>query len=287
MTGRRSKNHHFVPKALQRNFCFEGERIWYSQRQGDGVFFSPVERNIQKTFRKRNLYTVLDEADQPSDEVERIFYGRLDDFLGKLIPEFLDHFSKGVVPNVVGGLLTSVQNAVFDLLKRTPEFIKTIDDLEVGSDLVESILKETRERDFEKAEIDSFRDHYLKDNMLEAIGRDIRVRATLTKSQDVENALRQLRVRWARTPAKNSFILSSMIAYRIGNGGRNGLSNPAMEIWLPISPKVAMVLLRDPSGRVPLSVDISREKVREINIFAARNSRQIASHSKELIQSLI
>jgi len=93
--------------------------------------------------------------------------------------------------------------------------------------------------------------------------------------------------RWAVIEGKNSFILSSLIAYRIGNGGHNGLANPNMEIWMPIAPKYAIVMLQDPEGKITHRVSEPRVHVRKVNEFAVRNSSYVASHSHKLLRSLV
>ena len=81
MAEKQSKHHHFVPKALQRSLCFEGERIWYSERGSDDDFAKPWLRNIQSVFATKSYYTAL-KGDQLSGVVERRYCGVIDDHLG-------------------------------------------------------------------------------------------------------------------------------------------------------------------------------------------------------------
>ena len=85
----------------------------------------------------------------------------------------------------------------------------------------------------------------------------------------------------------HSFILSSVITCGIGDGGSGGLGSPDSEIWRPISPKVALVLVRDLNGRKPPIGEITRGKVRGVNEFAERNSRMLAAHSEKLLRSVV
>ena len=109
----------------------------------------------------------------------------------------------------------------------------------------------------------------------------------MARSSRIMGELREFQVRWATSEGRHSFVLSSLIAYRIGNGGPNGVSNPNMEIWIPVSPKIAMVLVRDEEGRIPSRNSLDRDKVREVNEYAMRKSRQLASHSEALLVSLV
>lgn len=280
----RSKNHHFVPKVLQQRFIREGKRIWYSERGEDDSFGSPELRNIGKTFRKRNYYTVLNGEEQ-SDIVEREFYGKIDDYLGKLLPDILNSFERKEIPTFSGESLDSLRKVVMEMAKRTPEFIKDHDDLSVGREIVESTLEALPEKSESEERLQLLSD--INDQVrLREYGRDARVRGVVERSEKIEEALEEFSVRWAVSETHHSFILSSMIAYRIGNGGPNGLSNPNMEIWMPIAPKIALVLLRDPNNKIPLKSSETSIHIRKVNEYAVRNSQQIASHSNKLLESL-
>lgn len=283
---RRSKKHHFVPKVLQRAFQSSEEHIWYAMRQSDGRFGEPEDRNIESTFRLKDLYTVLDGDGALSDEVERLFYGGIDNYLGQLIPFLLGALSRKEAPEFTGEALESLQRVAYELIKRTPEFTKNYDDRQIGFDFVQDMLS-ILERQSKNEKKLYFEECLSDESKLRSIGRSIRVRGMIRKSEKVTNALQEFTVRWAVIHGKSSFILSSLIAYRIGNGGSNGISNPDMEIWIPISPKHAIVLIRDPLNKIPLVVDEPANHVRQVNEFAVRNSAYVASHSRKLLASLV
>lgn len=281
---KRSKDHHIVPKALRKQFATEGEKIWYSERGDDGSFSAPELRNIKSTFWRRNYYTVLDQG-APSDVVERKFYGSLDDYLGKVIPDVLAAFERGEVPVFSGEALDTIRLAALEMMKRTPDFHQSKSDEEIGIEFVKTMLAKL-DHDASDARRQELLSILSDSQKLVALGRDIRVRGTIRPMERVIEALDDFTVRWAKCETKHSFLLSSLIGYRIGNGGSNGFANPDMEFWMPISPKVALVLLRDPGSSVP-HVTIERPShVREVNEFAARNSAQIASHSQLLLESI-
>jgi Protein of unknown function (DUF4238) len=280
----RSKNHHFVPKVLQQRFAAEKNRIWYSTRGADGEFDPPESRNIEKTFRIRNYYTVLND-DEKSDIIEREFYGRIDNYLGKVLPDVLSAFERGEKPKFIGEPLDTIRRIVFEMAKRTPEFTKQIDEVSIGTEIVETALDAlpADSKSIERSKLLADLEDSIR---LRDYGRDVRVRATITTSKKIEQALGEFSVRWSVSDTHHSFILSSLMAYRIGNGASNGLSNPKMELWMPIAPKIALVLLRDKENQIPLTLPDSSAHIRQVNEFAMKNSKQIASHSRKLIESL-
>ena len=286
MSKGRSKEHHFVPKVLQKQFCWRTDHIWYSTKSKNGRFEVVEDRNIDSTFKIRDYYTILEENAVLSDKIERQFYGIIDDYLGKFLPEVLGGLERGFVPLIRGNALIGLRRTVLEMIKRTPDFNPNHDDTELGKKLLEGLAKVIAEKsDFlDQSTLVCELDNPVK---LKHIGRDKRVRSTIRRSEKVDGSLNDLEPRWAYIDGKHSFILSSLIAYRIGNGGATGIAQPNMEVWMPISPKVALVLLRDPEKISPPIVCVDRQKVRAFNQYAVKYSSAVASHSEELLKSLI
>lgn len=281
----RSTKHHIVPKALQKHFAASEGYIWYSERGADNLFEAPYLQKIDNAFVIRNYYTV-GSGKELSDIVERKFYGRIDDYLGSMLPKVMGAFAENEIPLFEGESLVALRHVIFEMIKRTPDFMRSNDDGVIGKSVFESTLKDLKENAAHAEIVRLNTDMRKNPNFMREIGRGIRVRATINRSKRVEAALEDFSVRWAVCGSKHSFILSSMMVYRTGNGGVNGLSNPNFEIWMPISPKIALVLLRDEQNQIPIKITDSRNHIREVNVFAAANSKQIASHSKELIESI-
>lgn len=283
---KRSKLHHYVPRGLQRHFCVQGEQIWYCEKGNDGRFCEPELRNTESVFKERNYYTVL-QGDQPSDKVEREFYGVIDDFLGQSLNDIDAIFANGKTPIIRGETLRTLSNVVFQLIRRTPDFVKQFDEVEIGREVTESTISGLSDKNVAKKELEALKARLASESSLRQIGRHVRVTAQISRSIKIEEELEGFVVRWAEVEGNHSFVLSSIAAYRIGNGGANGFLNPNFEIWLPISPKRALVLLRDDSNRIPLLAKVQRDHMRSINEYAARESNSIASHSVKLLRSLI
>lgn len=281
---KRSKNHHYVPKVLQRQFLAEDEQVWYSERETEGGYCAPYLKNIDKAFYARNYYTITD-GHERSDIVEREYYGRIDNYLGQVIPRFVDCLKRGISPVFEGDALDSIRRVTVEMAKRTPDFTKRHDEQTIGLEIADATLSALPNdpENTERKKILAAKDDA---NMLRAIGRTVRVRSTISPSKKVDAILKEFSVRWSAIPSHHSYILSSRMAYMIGNGGPNGFSNPEAELWMPVSPKFALVLLRDPHNKIPLMLKETTSHVRQVNEYAARNSNQIASHSRKLIESI-
>lgn len=282
----RSKKHHFVPRVLQRQFAFAVERIWYATRN-QGSYGAPQLRNVDSTFRMKDLYTVLVDG-QYSDVVEREFYGGIDNYLGEIVPEVLEAFRRGLIPQFRGDALDEIRQCALAMIRRTPDFSPAIygTDEERGRDFLEKLISAHAARGTD-AKITERLELELHDPARQrARGRDIRVRATVSPLSTAGEMIKEFSVRWAISERRSAFILPSIMSFRIGNGGPTSLINPKVEIWMPLSPDLAMVLVRDQLGKVPVASLIPSAKVRQVNEHAMKLSTSIGSHSKLLIESL-
>ena len=282
----RAKKHHFVPRALQKWFCEQGETIWFCERDCRGQFSAPERRNTSSTFKKRDYNTVL-EGNRPSDVVEKQYFGPADDFVGILLTEIAKGMACGQIPPISQETKGDIRKLVTILVRRSPDFmIGYDDDLALGREVVERTLAVVDADSGPACEEQALKRKLGDDLSLRQIGRDVRVRAQISPLEKSEKVLQEFDIRWAQTSGKHTFILSSRMVYRVGNGGSGGLNDARAQLWVPLMPTLALVMLRDPANRYPYTNYIGRDLVRSMNEYAARNSVQIASSSERQLKSL-
>lgn len=281
----RAKKHHYVPQCLQRRFLSDDGFLFYAKKLPTGKFADIQATNTQHAFVERNLYTTSSD-DGLSDIYERKYYHRLDTTLGLILKETEEIFEQDHVPIFEGKRLQGLRRLFMDLVRRTPDIHHKVlgTDDEIGKQFVDEIINDNSE------ELEPLKSGLLSLSIQEIRqhGRDIRMSAT-TGSFEPENLaiLDQLDSVWAVTERNASFILPSTIVYRVGNGGPNALVNPNFEMWLPVHPQRALVLLRNKDGRIPVLNKITNLTVRSVNEFAVRDCRAVASHSARLLSSLL
>lgn len=269
---------------MQRAFLSPDGKLWYSHRDPEGSLTAPEPRTPNGAFWLRNYYTILD-GEAPTDFIEKQFYSNLDNYLGQVVPELLGVLEDNKIPSLEIELEDQLKEMVFRMALRTPDFADH-DDKKIGRRYLEDLISTASGSSglneiVEKATLE------LGDGAKEAAyGRDIRVRATLGDHPRSREELRKRSIRWVRAPERCSFILSSRMALRIGNGGSNGLANPNSEIWMPISPKFCLILLIDTASQIRHLNHATPTQVREMNEYAARYSWAIGSHSEKLVRSL-
>ncbi len=274
----RSKRHHFVPQALQRQFADERGKLWYAERGENGLFRPAEYRSPTGSFWKRNYYTLLG-ADGPTDVVEREHYGKIDDYIGRLVPHISRVIDDGMIPLFTGDALTSLRIVVLHMMRRTPDFFRGFNDFALGLKFIEKYEKHLQAADNSYL-LKEFRQEMLSEQRVREQGRDVRVRATISPMPAIEGAMEEFFPKFVLSRTRHSFVLSSAMIYRRGSAG-----DPNLEIWMPIAPKVA-ILFRREKLRDPVIVEIaSASQIREVNECATK-CEALASHSHELIASL-
>ncbi|HHW77827.1 MAG TPA: DUF4238 domain-containing protein, partial [Xanthomonadaceae bacterium] len=171
----RSKRHHYVPQGLQKYFCNEAGQIWYTKRASLSEEFETIEpRNTKSAFQERNFYTVLSDLDKPSDEIEREFYGVVDDQVGKTLAEVVEITKHGKAPRFHGEPLDSFKNLVLALHHRSVDITKDHNEFEIGEAIIESTIADA------SAKLGLTADEALKQLRFpdpKHLGRNVRVRA--------------------------------------------------------------------------------------------------------------
>lgn len=280
----RSKRHHFVPQALQRQFLTDDGRIWYASRPSYDVPFSdPEALSTKGAFWRRNFYTVLDDRDAPSDLVEEKFFGPVDNHLSQVVNEALEILREGERPRFRGDPLESIKHLVIALYRRSIDTASTMDEALVGRELIDSVLERARSElgeDFEKA-VES-----LSFPLPMHMGRDVRVRAQVSDPTLLIEALAGYRIAVVRAEGGSSFILGSRMVYRISNRTNDKLGSENIEIWFPISPRYALVLhaLRTDPDDI---IEWKKSGVRSVNEYICRHCLAVGSHSQKLLSSLL
>jgi hypothetical protein len=280
----RSKRHHYVPQALQKYFCNEFGQIWYAKRATLSEQFGKMEpRNTASAFKERNFYTVLSELDKPSDEVEREFYGTVDDQVGKTISEVVAIVNQSYAPQFSGEPLESFKNLVLALHRRSIDITKNHSELEIGQDIIKSTLADASVRFGLTVEQASEQIRFPDPKQL---GRNVRVRAQTVRPDIALQALAPYGVATIVAEGRSSFILGSRMIYRISNGTTDPLGSKNVELWFPVTPRICLVLhALDVVTRKP--VVWPGNKVREVNEHIVSRCHEVGSHSDRLLLSLL
>lgn len=285
----RSIGHHHVPRVLQKQFCAnkETEQIWYSRRK-NGFFTNPKLIGTISVFLINDQYTVLDNKHEPSDIVEREHFGKVDNYLGRLLLKIPENSKFEEMPKFTGNKLDELKLFVFEMFKRSPDIMNSIKPTKTIEELIQDDIESGKLSEEKKLLMQSV----LKDQKyIDQLDHTARVRAmakeNLKDGKETADAIQGYSIRWAVSDGEDSFILTSRMVHINGMGGVRGISNPKAEIWMSLTPKIALVLVKDPKNEIPLKVPVNGNFIRDFNEFSMADSDEIASHSQELLESLI
>lgn len=280
----RSKDHHYIPQAVQKAFAVEGtqQNIWFSKRDSrSGLFRKPQLRNVESTFFERNLYTITVD-DKRSDIIERKYYGAIDDFLGKLLPEVLSALNRGYVPTLGDETERHLRLVVMEMLKRTPHAFEGVD----MDEQIERMFLSMNSDNIPQELIAELKKEFSDPRQRESFIKEIAAKGRTGPNPKIAGELDNFTIKWAATDGKHAFILSSRYCYMVGSGDVPALSRERVEVWMPISPRYCLVMLRKSVRGVADVTMIDSDKVRNFNLHAARTSTSIGSHSRKLVESI-
>lgn len=273
-----------MPRALQKYFCDKEGRIWFAKRESlNGAFSEAEPRSPNSAFQARNFYTVLGPDDRPSDEVEREFYGTVDDQVGKTISEVTPILERKQAPLFSGVALDSFKNLVLALHLRTIDITRKHDEEAIGSEIIRGTISEAAKK-FGVNEEDVRSAQKFPDPMI--LGRSVRVRAQTVRPDLSLDALKKYSVSAVSAEKKSSFILGSRIVYRISNGTADTLGSKNVEIWFPITPKHCLVL-HALEREFNQPIVWPRDRIRQINEHIVDSCLEVGSHSEDLLRSLL
>ncbi|MGR3594781.1 MAG: DUF4238 domain-containing protein [Limimaricola soesokkakensis] len=117
-----SANHHYVPKAILKNFAFSGGSVFYLERK---LRSSVQRRNINSIFKKRHLNTYISRCGKRDDRLENFLSNEFDAKIGSVIDDVRRYIS-GSDHSIEPISKAFVVQFIYTHSKRTPEFYETL-----------------------------------------------------------------------------------------------------------------------------------------------------------------
>ncbi len=278
----RSQNHHFVPKTILKHFCVEGSSVYYATKRKTP--FTIEVRNINSVFKRRHYNTVTRTDGSKSDGLERFFAVELDNY----VPNWMDIFQKCLVSGNVsfksGEDRRRFIQFFYNLSKRTPDFIEPIAKEAIQEVFSQENLRKLEEhtRPFTPEE----RAKFNSPDYQHTVASRSRIENFSRQSIHILETLDSMSLVVA-TPAspRKSFVVGSNPKIRFEDYPFQELGSEGVELWTPMSPKIAIGFTARQDSTSLLRLD--DKSVRKINMQLAKQSNAIASHSDRLLRSII
>jgi len=275
------KRHHFIPQMLQRRFANPNGQLYSfdKRRSEDGV--NPG--NPANLFVEKHLYSIKRKSGDKDPELE-IRLSKVEGAADSVIRKIEEAAANGRAPE-----LSKEERDIWDLFfyvqwKRTPDCFESTKALvEFDETLQRSIGEfEHKSRLLTGAEREELKDPVA----ISGLKHNAKVGAVGLGSGEVTKALADKGVAILKIEAPNkNFILGSYPVAKLASPGHAHISDPTVEIWLPISPKLA-VSPGYAKGEERLIPTRNAKVIRCINEAIAKQSTVIAGSNEKLIVSL-
>lgn len=276
-----SRNHHYIPKAILRNFCFSNNSIYYVRKSD--VSRKVSERNISSVFKRGHYNSLYLRNERRDDSVEKFFAYQLDNYIPGWVDLFQDSIQKGAVSFSSDLDRNRFIQFFFNHMKRSPDFIEKIVKRVAGETFYPGFVDDLAQKFRPVSEEE--RRHILDAETQERIINNSRVVNLSEQSEIILDRLASLNI-FVATPQRGvkQFIVGSNPVIRFQKYDRQPLGDDGVELWTTLTPKIAVGFARSKHNRDIIL--LSDDQVRKINSSITLGSSAIASKSTSLISSL-
>lgn len=273
------RRHHFIPQMLSKRFIDDSGYLYVFEKGNSNKRIDC--RKPKGVFWKHHYYTSETDDGQKDTSLEED-YSKLESDTSPVIEKIVNAARKGETPDLTEDEKTTWDRFFYTQWKRTPDNME-----KVGIDEVfDSTLKETI------TELGAFRPltnkekkNFSNPECLARMKKNAQVDAQKINSSKILETLKNKGLSIAKIDYSNkSFIIGSLPIVKLTDGNRTLLSDPTVEVWLPIAHDIAVSPFFE-RGKEKV-IPINTYHVRRLNRLFFRQSNVIAGRSKELIRSL-
>lgn len=266
---------------LQRRFANHNGQLYAfdKQRPEDGVCLM----NPSNLFVEKHLYSLKKKSGSKDPELETRL-SKLEGVANHILQKIEHAAARGEAP-----ALSDDERPIWDLFfyvqwKRTPD---SFADAKALTDFDETLERWVDEFEKQFRPLTDTEREELKDPaVLSRLKHNAKVGAIGSGSDEVTRALYDKGLAILKIEAQNkSFVLGSNPVAKLTLPGRTHISDPTVEIWFPISPKIAISPGYSRGEERLIQVQDSK-CIRHINEAIAKQSKVIAGNNKKLVTSL-
>ncbi len=278
----KTANHHIVPKSLLRAFCTEGQKLFFhsKRRPDEGVGL----RDIGKKFLKRHFYSTrsLGEYD---DRIERDFFQVLDSKFASVVRPVILRIVKGSTLEISDEEDIFIKFFIYFQKKRTPEFLNSaLSQIDLEDLVSESIARfEAQYGDIGESERERLKLSAMEGDILHSA----KAEQSATVSEAVWPIISTMTLCFGIAAPRTQFVIGTNPVVRYENSDRAFLGDGNVELWLPLSPSVAVGLVGPLSQRFGYVFELNPTKVRKMNEQVFQNSSEVGAQSERLLRSLV
>lgn len=268
-----AKRHHYIAKMHQKNFADANRKLFVfdSKCPQKGI----EKRDLGNLFVEGHLYSkVL--PDGSKDSCVEAELANLEGRVKPLIDKFIAAAQSNKSPELQHTEIEDWLIYFYLQTVRGPEAMHK----KVNQNILPEILIKAQQ---EFSWLPGIEAMLNDENLMKRVIKNAKVIRLSKQSKEILELLRSRGIVLAKIVTNHkTFILGSKPVVRMGS---KDLYNTDTELWLPITPTVAVGIGKG-QPYIPIHKVSNTCAIREINLEIAKQSRIIASCSKELIRSL-
>ena len=271
-----SRRHHIIPKFLLRNFINQKGGLYFYN--GENI----VNTSIKNAFIKKQFYAQRDRDGRRNFDTETEL-SKIENKSAPILDKVIEAGRKRNCPYLTDSERNLLDKFFVIQWMRTPIMRDTVmPNLQKG---YRNILD-----DFEREKrplTPSERSELTEEEEMNRRIDNAHIQCVSIPSEEVLQCLKSKEIGLVViTNPKKSFIIGDSPVIRITSQGPTQLSDPTVEVWLPISYDIilAYAAFYNPEN---LIFEDRMERIREINRTVAKQSKMIAGRSEFLVSSLI
>lgn len=272
------KKHHFVPRMLLRRFADSEERFFHYTRHRQEI----CQVHISTVFCRNHLYAMPPVEGERDVTLEKRF-AEIEDVMSTLFDLLVPAVMEEKYPRLRDAEREALGLFLYQQWRRVPDFHEEVMGMAGCVAAIREAISQF-EADIRPITAEE-RTRFLSSEATKRFQQSARVRSFASASRATVQTLLEKGLFFGLAPARKSFIIASHPVLKvIPHGAPNALSDPMVEAWLPIHPRIVMAFAGTPAQQG--IVQIPEREVRRYNLAVARRSTEFASTSRDLVESV-
>lgn len=274
------KRHHYIPRMLLNRFA-DSRGIFhvYDKRIPEkGI----QTRTSESLFVERHLYTQVNADGAKDVSVETDFLSALEGKANPVIEKIISAAKRGHPINLTPEEKNIWISFFYCQYARVPETTRKIKE-QVRQEVDKDIELLSLFRTFNDSELAFLG----SEKTMERIQKNASITSLRETDPEVYEILSEKRICVAvvrNFKPKRSFVIGSNPVLKLSHPGRAHLSDPTVEVWLPLSRDV---IVSPCSGKKDRVISLRNSHIESLNRSAFDHCDVIAGCSRELIESLV
>lgn len=271
-----SKDHHYVPQGILRNFCFSGSTVFFADRENAHKGIQP--RNVGSIFFQKHVNSYMTTSGERDDSPEREIAREIDDSISVVIRDL----ASKPIRLVSDSEKKTIARYILSVVRRSPNARREfLDEINLDKQIAKA-------EELSGISWRTLQENWFEESVPQSLAEYLSSKLAAAEVVEHVELLLNSNLAVAVPSGGGLFIIGDVPMF----GRSDQLLGEAMddfEIWTVVAPTLMVGFLRSPHVERSLQVnlEITDPVVDLVNLEIAARSRRIASKDRKLIQEVI